>query len=112
MAPDEIGTRRFHKTILGLALPWLLGALVALGSTTALARPNLLQPSARALAQGDDPPVRRAAPVVKEEAPRRGDADQPLYKKWWFWALTAAVVGGTVALGVATFDKTESLPKP
>lgn len=30
--------------------------------------------------------------------------DTPAYKKWWFWALTAAVVGGTVALGKWAVD--------
>ena len=32
--------------------------------------------------------------------------ERPYYKKWWFWALTAAVVGGTVALGVWAVEPT------
>ena len=66
--------------------------------------------AALALAQS---PTRRLPPPAprscrqkqREEAARaeaekkKQEADAPYYKKWWFWALTAAVVGGTVALG-------------
>lgn len=36
----------------------------------------------------------------------------PVYKKWWFWALTAAVIGGTVALGVWAADPSDTPARP
>lgn len=47
-------------------------------------------------------------PAPRGQTSRAGEvtvADEtPAYKKWWFWALTAAVVGGTVALGTWAVD--------
>lgn len=31
---------------------------------------------------------------------RMDEEESSVFKTWWFWALTAAVIGGTVALGV------------
>jgi len=42
--------------------------------------------------QDDEPDARRAAPG------RKADADEPIYRKWWFWVGVAAAVG--VAGGV------------
>jgi hypothetical protein len=65
--------------------------------------------------QGDDPPPPRAQVMEqkrREEAARalaeqdRARAESPYYKKWWFWALTAAVVGGTLALGAWAVEPT------
>jgi hypothetical protein len=91
----------------------LIGVLISFSTLPVFARPNLLQPSPRALAQGDseDPPLkRRETPVVKQE-PEKVELDQPpLYKKWWFWALTAAVVGGVVTVGVLSNQPAKSYP--
>jgi hypothetical protein len=92
-----------------------LGVLISVSALPVSARPlsNLLQPSTRALAQGDseDPPLRRReTPVVKQE-PQKVELDEaPIYKKWWFWALTAVVVGGVVAVGVLSNKPTETFP--
>jgi hypothetical protein len=90
-----------------------LGVLISFSTLPVLAAPKLLQPSARALAQGDsdDPPLRRReTPVVKQE-PQKVELDEaPIYKKWWFWALTAAVVGGVVTVGVLSNKPTETFP--
>ena len=37
---------------------------------------------------------------VKKPAVMVNDEESSAFKTWWFWALAAAVVGGTVALGV------------
>ncbi len=38
--------------------------------------------------------------LTKAPARPADDEEDSVFKTWWFWALTAAVVGGTVALGV------------
>ncbi len=40
------------------------------------------------------------APVVEEE-------ETNVFTTWWFWVLTAAIVGGTVALGVMASQPTD-----
>lgn len=63
------------------------------------------------LAQGG-PAAPVPPPGVQVAAPRSGAAqavppvedEVPAYKRWWFWALTAAVVGGTIALGALAID--------
>lgn len=64
------------------------------------------------LAQSDEPPPREPRTATPPPPPPRPaeDDERPIYKTWWFWALTAAVVGGTVALGVAMRDT--SGPRP
>jgi hypothetical protein len=89
----------------------LIGLMLWTGTTAARADSRLLHPSTRALAAADDdePPLHRqrdAKPVIKK-APAE---ETPVYKKWWFWALTAAVVGGTVIFGVSTFKPAAHLP--
>jgi hypothetical protein len=73
-----------------------------------------MHPSARALAMaGDDEPPPHEDPraVKKQPVKVAGPAEEaPLYKKWWFWALTAAVVGGTVIFGVTTFKPAVHVP--
>src|SRR3954454_11929787 len=91
----------------------VLAALMAGTAATARADNRLMHPSQRALAAaGDDEPpshqdrrpakVQPVTPVPQEES--------PIYKKWWFWALTGAVVGGIVICGVATFKPTPHAP--
>ena len=108
---------------------FLLVALLAAGSLAPAAQARELHPSPAdrsgdpdlvraaatvALAQTqpatDEPPPTRSEKLAQQqrEADARTQAEnqkkegveKPYYKKWWFWALTAAVVGGTVALGV------------
>jgi hypothetical protein len=75
---------------------------------------DLLRPSPRALAAADEPP-----PHVDPLAPKRPVPaqvvvqldDAPVYKKWWFWVMTAAVIGGTVAFGALTFKPAEPHPR-
>jgi hypothetical protein len=72
-----------------------------------------LKPSARALAVADEPPP-HADPRAVKPPPTQVTVvqdDTPVYKKWWFWALTAAVVGGTVAFGALTFTPAEPRPR-
>ncbi len=96
---------------------WILAVLFALPATqTARAdeslRLRLLRPLL--LAPADEPPPRERLAVVRPVAavqPKKDD-DAPIYKQWWFWALTAAVVGGTVALGVAVIEPQGSRPRP
>jgi hypothetical protein len=93
----------------------LLAAMMAWLGATAAARADspLFHPSPRALAAAgdDDPPPRNASRAVKEPAADAAPKEEtPIYKKWWFWALTAAVVGGTVAFGVAKFKPAVHLP--
>lgn len=74
---------------------------------------GLLQPSARALLQPDDedPPPRVDRTVVEKPVEKkRVEDDRPIYKTWWFWALTAAVVGGTVTAGVLTIKGSPAPP--
>jgi hypothetical protein len=87
----------------------LLALFVSLASATVRAEGRRLEPSPRALAAtaGDEPPpyvdpatLRQPPPTKVVTTPER---EAPLYKKWWFWALTAAVVGGTAAFGAATY---------
>ncbi len=63
----------------------------------------------------DDPPPREetnpATPPPRQPKPIVDDA-RPFHKQWWFWALAAVVVGGTVAIGVATYSSDKKLPHP
>lgn len=91
----------------------LLGAVVlVMGRSEAWARQPVLAPSLGALAAADqdDPPPRGGVVAKKKAEPTEPVEEKPVYKTWWFWALTAAVVGGTVIFGVATFKPTENAP--
>jgi hypothetical protein len=56
----------------------------------------------------DPPPADDPGPVLDAEADKKAvpvpEEERSVFKTWWFWALTAAIVGGTVALGVAAAD--------
>jgi hypothetical protein len=91
----------------------LVGLMLWVGPA-ARAESPLYHPSVRALAAADDdePPrhedrLARKRQPVKEAAPVE---EAPIYKKWWFWALAGAVVGGTVIFGVATFKPAQHVP--
>jgi hypothetical protein len=92
----------------------LLAAVMAWTAATARADSRLFHPSARALAAaGDDEPPPHEDPLkVKPKPVKKAEPEEeaPVYKKWWFWALTAAVVGGTVIFGVSTFKPAQHLP--
>jgi hypothetical protein len=90
----------------------LLAALMGWTAATARADSRLLHPSPRALAAADDePPAHEDSRAVKPRPVKAAPEDEaPVYKKWWFWALTAAVVGGTVLFGVTTFKPAQHLP--
>lgn len=63
---------------------------------------TLLQVNVTQDQEAPPPPALRdlaAKPVTTQGATARELDETPAYKKWWFWALTAVVVGGTVALG-------------
>ena len=89
--------------------------LVLSMSVPALAGDGVLKPSPRALAaaDGDEPPAHVDPATVLKPAPKpvAAEDDTPVYKKWWFWALTAAVVGGTAAFGALTFTAAEARPR-
>ena len=89
--------------------------LVVATSAPLLANERLLEPSPRALAaaDSDEPPPHVDPSAVRKAPPKPVMAadDVPVYKKWWFWAVTAAVVGGTVALGALTFTPMEPRPR-
>src|SRR4051794_341527 len=87
-------------------------AMMAALAPQALADNRRFAPSQRALAAADDEPPPRGAPTVKRvtATPVTAVDEKPVYTKWWFWALTAAVVGGTIALGVATNEAPQHLP--
>jgi hypothetical protein len=83
-------------------------AAVALAQAQAPASPAPPAPGAAPAPGPDNPPPTISevrAQKEREEAARlqaekqKPQPDSPYYKKWWFWVLTAAVVGGTVALG-------------
>jgi hypothetical protein len=73
------------------------------------ATPSPTTPAAPAADPGPDNPPPTISEVraqkEREEAARlqaekdKPEPASPYYKRWWFWVLTAAVVGGTVALG-------------
>jgi hypothetical protein len=95
-----------HRIQLAVVLGTTCAALLVGGVRPAMARDLVKATAALALADEEPPPTRSE---LIEKA-RRDDAnkprgaqkedDTPAYKKWWFWTLTAVVVGGTVALGV------------
>src|SRR5215210_3559964 len=91
----------------------VVAAVFAGTAPMAWAQSPVLHPSARALAAADEPPPSRdEAPAVKQATTTDiPEEPKPLYKTWWFWALTAAVVGGTIIFGVATFKPAENLPR-
>jgi hypothetical protein len=102
-----------------LLRPALVAALALtsalLPAPAAQARDLVRETAALALAQTQDetpPPTRsqvladkqREQTLQAEAEKKKLVADVPYYKKWWFWALSAAVVGGTVALGIWAID--------
>jgi hypothetical protein len=89
----------------------LLVAVMA-WSAAASADSRILHPSTRALAAADDEPPPHLDPRTVKPKPVKAvpEEEKPVYKKWWFWALTAAVVGGTVIFGVSTFKPAQHLP--
>jgi hypothetical protein len=95
----------------------LLVALIFATAAGRAAEANspLLSPSWSALAAADeDPPLRPDHRPVKnpdEDRPVVPAEEVPVYKTWWFWALTAAVVGGVVIFGVTTFEAASHPPK-
>jgi hypothetical protein len=84
-------------------------AAVALAAQEAPPTPTPTTPAAPPAAPGPDNPPPTISEVraqkERDEAARlqaekeKSQPASPYYKKWWFWALTAVVVGGTVALG-------------
>jgi hypothetical protein len=88
-------------------------ALVLVTSAPVLAHADLLKPSPRALAaaDGDEPPPHVDPAKLRKPEPKKVELDDsPVYKKWWFWVVTAAVVGGTIAYGALTFTPAEARP--
>ena len=79
------------------------------------AHEDLLRPSPRALAAADKdepPPHADQAPLQRQPVkPVATDDDSPVYRKWWFWAVAAAVVGGTIAFGALTFTPADARPR-
>ena len=61
-------------------------------------------PKSRSELLGQQEEERQRAEAEAELARKQQQVDTPYYRKWWFWALSAAVVGGTVALGVWAVD--------
>jgi hypothetical protein len=60
----------------------------------------------RALAAADDdepPPHQDPRAIKKQVKPTTPAEETPVFKKWWFWALTAAVVGTVAIVGASTF---------
>lgn len=50
---------------------------------------------------GEPPAAIDEAQTLSKQPPQPVDEEEEsVFKTWWFWALTAGVVGGTVALGV------------
>jgi hypothetical protein len=93
--------------VLLLSLTFLSGRALAADSP-------LLHPSVRALAAADDdepPPHQDPRAANKKEVKTTAPADEaPVYKRWWFWALTAAVVGGVAIVGISTFKPAPHVP--
>jgi hypothetical protein len=86
----------------------LLAAAMAWTASTARADNRLFHPSPRALAAAgeEEPPPHEDDPLKVKPQPVKPTVpaeEAAIYKKWWFWALTAAVVGGIVIVGVTTF---------
>jgi|tagenome__1003787_1003787.scaffolds.fasta_scaffold19787870_1 hypothetical protein len=100
-----------------MALNWIRGTALVLAlalAEPALAADGVFRPSPRALAQGDEPPPHANRGALKQATPKAvvvADEDAPVYKKWWFWAVTAAVVGATVAYGALSFKPAEARPR-
>jgi hypothetical protein len=105
--------RRKTPTIL---LAAMLSAMTAAGFLAPAAQARDLVRAAAMVALADDPPPthseklaqqqREAEAQAKADEKTRETVEKPYYKKWWFWALTAAVIGGTVALGVWAVEPT------
>jgi hypothetical protein len=92
----------------------LLVAVMTWTAATARADGRVFHPSQRALAAaGDDEPPPHLDPKAVKPKPVKAvpEDEAPVYKKWWFWAVTAAVVGGTVIFGVSTFKPAQHLPR-
>lgn len=67
-------------------------------------------PSAsRSAIDGEEQPVSVAAGQPASAVP---EDEAPVYKRWWFWALTGAVVVGTVGLVAWASQTTESPARP
>jgi hypothetical protein len=90
-----------------------LGAVVMVGLLVPAhpsAAQDLVKAAAALVLADEEPPPTRSQMLkqMQEEEEAKAAAqkkqpdvdDTPVHKKWWFWALTAAVVGGTVGLAV------------
>lgn len=91
----------------------LLLSLTFLSARAVAADSPLLHPSVRALAAADDdepPPHEDPRAAKKKAKPTAPVEETPVFKKWWFWALTAAVVGGVAIVGISTFKPAPHVP--
>jgi hypothetical protein len=100
---------RTRVLVLVVGLVWLGGGLAA------RAESPLLHPSQRALAAADDEPPPYEDPRAVKKKPvqeaKPVEDDTPSYKRWWFWALAAAVVGAVTIVGVTTFKPAPHAPQ-
>jgi hypothetical protein len=99
-------TTRVAALLVGLS--FLARALPAVAAES-----PLLHPSARALAAADEdePPPHEDPRAVKKQVVKAAPVEEaPVYKKWWFWALTAAVVGAVTVVGISTFKPAPHTP--
>ena len=114
------GNMRNRPPVLSpLFLAGALALTLFVGGVRPAAARDLVKETA-ALVLAEEPPPTRSQVLEKQ---RRDEAlqakqekkpvadDTPVYKRWWFWALTAAVVGGTVALGVWAIEPTRTPAK-
>jgi hypothetical protein len=62
-------------------------------------------------AASDAPDLARPAGTAQTAAVAPED-ESPVYTKWWFWAITGAVVVGTVGLVVWASQPTDTPAKP
>jgi hypothetical protein len=96
--------QRLVPVLVGLvAAQLLLGGV----SRPASAAEDLVKATAALVLAEEPPPTRsqlleqqRKSDEEKARNKKPEPDDRPVFKRWWFWALTGAVVGGTALLGV------------